>query len=97
MRDAVGQKADLGVVDRLRDSLTGKVDLEYLQSLLQKVKQELNQQVEFGMSQSDFVRRIQETEKSIFEKSLKLDLDQSKMRDDLSFAKEQIQRVQLQI
>ena len=30
MRDAVGQKADLGVVDRLRDSLTGKVDLEYL-------------------------------------------------------------------
>jgi len=27
------------------------------------------------MSQSDFVRRIQDTEKSIFEKSLKLDLE----------------------
>jgi hypothetical protein len=68
-----------------------------LQSLLSKVKQELNQQVEFGMSQSDFVRRIQDTEKSIFEKSLKLDLDQSKMRDDLTLAKEQLQRIQLQI
>ncbi len=61
------------------------------------MKQELNQQIEFGMSQSDFVRRIQDSEKSIFEKSLKLDLDQSKMRDDLTLAKEQLQRIQLQI
>ena len=65
-----------------------KVDTEYLENLLYRVKQELNQQVEYGIGQSDFARRIQDTEKSIVDKSLKLDLDCIKLRDELELTKE---------
>lgn len=48
--------------------------------------------MEFSIGQSDFARRIQDTEKSIMEKSLKLDLDHNKVRDELELAKDQISR-----
>lgn len=34
MKDAISQKADQGVIDRLRDSIASKIDLEYLHPIL---------------------------------------------------------------
>ena len=59
---SLNKKADFSLLERLRETALKKVDLDYMQNQLIKIKQDVNTQIELAVNESKYQRRAKEGE-----------------------------------
>jgi len=73
----------------MREQTLKKVDMEFLNTQLQKNKSEVNSQIEMAINDTAFQKRTQDLEKCE-EKVSKADLNAERALDEVFFFKEQM-------
>ena len=92
LKELLSYKSDMTAVEKLRDQLVTKCDYDYVQNLLQKIRTELDQQIELGINSSDFAKRNHESERHLQASLTKHELDLSKLKDDMAMFKDSLSR-----
>lgn len=90
----VSKKADYSLLEKLKDQLQTKADFEYLQHMTSKLRSEMSNQIEAAIVESEFAQRTINLDKHFHENTSKLQLDAVKIREEMSWFKDQILKVQ---
>ena len=61
---SLNKKADFSLLERLRETALKKVDLDYMQTQMIKLKQDINTQIELSINESNYQRRAQNGEET---------------------------------
>ena len=61
---SLNKKADFSLLERLRETALKKVDLDYMQTQMIKLKQDINTQIELSINESNYQKRAQNGEET---------------------------------
>ena len=90
---SLNKKADFSLLERLRETALKKVDLDYMQSQLIKVKQDISTQIELAINEQKYQRRAQESTQ--FEERSNKALDKAQLAfEEINLFKQQLKQLQ---